>query len=130
MTRRGLISEARAIRRSCRFHEAAGPDHGVDAGGAHAGAVIIGATGSAGIAGGVHAGVAGAGAAVCMGVGAVGVHVGAAGMGAATWAGVDAGAVHAGVAGLGAEAAGAGGVAIGATGDLELRTAWMDWLVA
>lgn len=109
-------------------HGAAGADHGVE--GADVGAVIIGATGSAGIAGGVHAGVAATGVVDCTGVDAGGVQAGVAGIGAVTWAGVEAGAVHAGVAGLGAEAAGTDGVAIGAIGGLALRTTLVDWLVA
>jgi hypothetical protein len=91
-------------------HGAAGADHGIGAEDADAEPVVIGATGSAGIAGGVQAGVVG--------------------MGAVTWAGVDVGAVHAGVAGLGGEAAGTGGVAIGAIGRFALRTTLVEWLVA
>lgn len=108
----------------------AGADHGVEAEGAGVGAVIIGATGSAGIAGGVHAGLAATGVVDCTGVDAGGVQAGVDGIGAVTWAGVDAGAVHGEVAGLSAEAAGTGGVTIGAIGVLALRTMLVDWLVA
>jgi hypothetical protein len=111
-------------------HGAAGADHGVEAEGADVGAVIIGATGSAGIAGGVQAGVAATGGVDCTGVDAGGVQAGVDGIGEVVWAGVDAGAVRAGLAGLGAEAAGTGGVAIGAVGGLALRTTLVNWLVA
>ena len=111
-------------------HGAAGADHGAEAEGDGVGAVIIGATGSAGIAGGVHAGVAATGVVDCAGVEAGGVQAGVDGIGAVTWAGVDAGAVHGGVVGSGAEAAGTGGVATGALGGLALRTTLVDWFVA
>lgn len=110
LTRCLLISEALGFSSLLSVHGATRADHDVDGEGACDGAVIIGTTGVAGIAGGVHAGVAG--------------------MGAAPRAGVDVGGVHAEVAGMSAEAAGTDGVAIGATGSLELRTTWVDWLVA